>query len=184
MSSVALPLSDRSAFRVLCDHVDGAGLSTDTLRNLLWEINAHPDLIGLPQVCHNLHKILEAIPVTWGTPLSDWGLDDWPTLVHWIAAHGDTLQAIIPECDFLLKPRHPRAHPMLGRGVSRYPFYAADTARVHLTKYWFCAHERKTKREHSQSEPNFVTTSCRWCHFGSSFHPKCRRVIFGNRLHF
>lgn len=125
MSSEIPPLLDRSAFRALCDHVDGAGLSTEILRTLLWEINAHPDLIGLPQVCRNLQKISEAIPLAWGTPLSDWGLDHWPALIHWIAAHGNTLQAILPECDLLLKPRHPRAHPMHGRGLSRYPFYAA-----------------------------------------------------------
>lgn len=125
MLSAELGIVNHPACRALGDRIEQAGLDRDTLHEILWQINAHPELFGFRQVCQNLDGILQAMTAVWETPLTDWGLETWPALVSWIGTHRDELDDIFAGETLSSLPTHERRNPMIGNGVARYPLHGA-----------------------------------------------------------
>ena len=104
-----------------------AGLSVPALRNLLWLMNAHPDLIGHAQTFRNLHHFLTSIvferkTLTWA---EEWiqDIEQWISICKWAWEDRFTLSKLPGLPEFNLHKND--SHPLLGRGISRHPIPAA-----------------------------------------------------------
>jgi len=109
----------------LRNEVANTDFKVETLRNLLWLVNAHDELVAFPIICHNLIQILTVSTAEWDIPLSSFHLhNETIKLLEWIVAEETRLTlAIGPK--FGLKPKKQSDNPVVGRGSSRHPAYAA-----------------------------------------------------------
>lgn len=129
----------------LRNEVINAGFDVEVLRDLLWLVNAHDQLIAFPFFCQNLIEILSVSTRKWQVPLSAFSLNnDIMKLLEWVVTEGTRLSIIlgpqfgrIPK-ELKLSEKHPDypamklGNPIVGRGVTRHPAYAA-LCNVHNT---------------------------------------------------
>ncbi|MDH2917199.1 MAG: hypothetical protein PXX77_10020, partial [Gallionella sp.] len=114
-----------SAQLSLRNEVANTDFKVETLRDLLWLVNAHDELVAFPFICHNLIQILTASTAEWDIPLSSFHLhDETIKLLEWIVAEETRLTLTIGP-KFGLKPKKQSDNPVVGRGSSRHPAYAA-----------------------------------------------------------
>jgi hypothetical protein len=66
--------ANSSSHHSLLSEIQNAGFDPEILRNTLWLINAHDDLISFPRICSNIINIVEAANANWGETqlLSRW----------------------------------------------------------------------------------------------------------------
>ncbi|MCZ2155109.1 MAG: hypothetical protein LC114_14625 [Bryobacterales bacterium] len=115
------PINDSLAHLSLRKAAAAAGIDAQILRELLWLINAHDQLIAFPTVANTLINICKLIPEVWGESLADHGLQDWPEILQWILENRED-GSLGPLFD--LKSKAHNDHPLLGRGMVRHPFYS------------------------------------------------------------
>ena len=120
--AIVSPLKS-SAHVELKNHFVQTGGSVDALRDLLWLINAHDQLVSFPEICQSLASILSTLSTVWRTPLAHWGLDEWPIILQWIIGNREELGAAIAGV-FDLRPKDPSDNTVIGRGSVRHPLYA------------------------------------------------------------
>lgn len=98
-------------------------LDHESLRDFLWLINSHCDLVALPLICHNLRIILAAAELEWDIELEEWNVGGWEEILQWIEEDRGHLQgAIGGRCDVGFDLRG--HHPLMRSGIERYPVYA------------------------------------------------------------
>ncbi len=65
--------------------VECAGFDVEILRNFLWLVNAHDQLIAFPFLCQNLTEILSVSTKEWGVTLNDFCFhEDTFRLLDWV----------------------------------------------------------------------------------------------------
>lgn len=101
-----------------------AGHARETIRDLLFRINAHPRLIGFDRICKNLIEIVRVYSTDVDPEGAFQSFDHWPPFLEWVIKNEQSLAAAIGS-HFNHKPRHSRDHPVLHQGLSRHPVYAA-----------------------------------------------------------
>jgi len=121
------PPNKASAHTALLRAAEISGHSVTALRDLLWLVNAHPELIGHAQIFRNLHifltsMVFERNSVTWS---KDWNqnIDQWIEICRWTWDARVTLSRLPGLSEFNLRKND--SHPLLGRGISRHPIPAA-----------------------------------------------------------
>jgi hypothetical protein len=99
-----------------------AGQNEETLRNLLWLINAHDRLLGLHQIATNLLQILHLLEeqrANAADPAHDLAVfHGWSEVLRWIR---DTYQEPAPARS---RSESQSGNPIMGFGVTRHPLYA------------------------------------------------------------
>ncbi len=112
----------------LTAQVQSAGLPGDDFRELLWLINAHPNLLGFDQIAENLHtlfqsetfKSLGGISQPWARKISS-----WMSILQWITDNRAVLaghQDLMGIYDHSVQNR--ARHPVSRFGLTRHGFYA------------------------------------------------------------
>lgn len=102
-----------------------AGFDVEILRDLLWLVNAHDQLIAFPLFCKNLAEILTISTKEWGIATSDYCLHPGTLdLLEWLVTHAPHLASSLGS-EFARIPKHSSDNPVMGRGVTRHPTYAA-----------------------------------------------------------
>ena len=104
--------------------------NTDLLRDILWLINAHYDLIALPKIAMNLRLTLQLIRPLWGSQLEELRVDvpKWIHVLSWIEKFRSQLRdeigpAFDPDAKFKAHSTKPE-NPILGEHAKRHPLYA------------------------------------------------------------
>lgn len=95
----------------------------EPLRRFLWEINAHCDLVAFYMVCQNIQAALTCAMDEWNANLADWQLEDWDSVFNWINQNWQNISRQVG--DQVLAEFVDGKHPLMGKGIERYPFYAA-----------------------------------------------------------
>ncbi len=93
------------------------------LRNLLWEINAHWDLVALPLICKNLREMLNLSRDIWNIDLDEWSLESWFEVIDWISNDQTALTGKVGK-SFSLGFSAKGEHPLMGAGMLRHSVYA------------------------------------------------------------
>lgn len=101
-------------------------LDVDTLRNLLWLLNAHPRLLGHAQILRNLHRIFVSPifsrdAVTWASSWTN-QLDNWIEQCTWCWDSRVTLSRRNGLEEF---SKDPNKHPLMFQGIVRHPVTAS-----------------------------------------------------------
>ena len=99
-----------------------SGQNEETLRDLLWLINAHDRLLGLPRIAENLLQILDLVddgePVE-GDPRGDLMIfSGWRELLGWIVKLNQK-----PKPAQRSPSQTVEENPIVGEGVGRHPLY-------------------------------------------------------------
>ncbi|MAL97488.1 MAG: hypothetical protein CL583_03465 [Alteromonadaceae bacterium] len=130
-----LNLEMASAQRQLRTSAIKAGILETDIRELLWLINAHDQLIAFARICENLSEILDLLQGCLLIDLHAHGIAKWPEITRWVVDNQAELASQIGP-QFNEAPAG--VHPVLGRGATRYGLYAALWNR----------HENTEKYEH------------------------------------
>lgn len=102
-----------------------AGYDAELLRDILWLTNAHDQLVAFPFFCKNLRYILLASTKAWGVSTNAFNIhEDSIKLLEWIADEETRLSAQLGDV-FGLYPKHDSENPVMGKGITRHPVYAA-----------------------------------------------------------
>lgn len=122
----------------LINAVEGAGVDSASLRNLLWLINAHPSLPAHAQVFeHALAHFDSAtfLPrhLTWASTWKD-EVPKWLQICEWIVKNRRKLTGMPGLVEFDL--RRDERHPHLSKGVGRHAVVAAIWNRHHASKHY------------------------------------------------
>jgi hypothetical protein len=105
--------------------VESAGFDPEILRDFFWLINAHDRLIAFPLVCKNVIEIITCAKLEWNLSVSAFQLhENIIPLLGWIFENADNLAKRLG-AEFNLRPEEGNDNPMMGRGVTRHPVYAA-----------------------------------------------------------
>lgn len=102
--------------------VEHAGFDPEQLRNLLWLVNAHDQLIAFPRICRNIVDILSLVERHWQVSVSGFHLNDAVPIMRWIVEHANKLSNDLGS-DFNRQAKQERDHPVMSRGSSRHPLY-------------------------------------------------------------
>lgn len=102
--------------------VEHAGFDPEKLRNLLWLVNAHDQLIAFPRICRNIVDILSLIEQHWQVSATELHLTDSVPIMRWIIEHANKLSNDLGS-DFNRQAKQERDHPVMSRGSSRHPLY-------------------------------------------------------------
>jgi len=123
-----MPIAPKKSreYNLLLQLVDQVGLSTRVVRNILWLINAHEQLIGFPIAFKRLHHILTQLQIHANVRLADYGIENWPAVLLTIIGHTNEWvskfpnpRAIIPSED------SSKDNPMSYKGLDKNGFYSS-----------------------------------------------------------
>ena len=120
---------DSENHKIFRQLASGAGFDERVVREFLWLLNAHDQLISFVQICRNLSEILDAIRGLPDVSLEDYQISAWPALTRWVVDNRDHLVAADPSGDIDRQPNGPGHHPIFRRGVTRHGLYAALWSR-------------------------------------------------------
>lgn len=102
-----------------------AGFDDGILRDLLWLVNAHDQLVAFPFFCQNVIEILSASTKEWCVSATEFHLhEDSIKLMEWVVAEATQLSSSLGSL-FGLIPRNDSDNPVMGKGITRHPTYAA-----------------------------------------------------------
>lgn len=105
---------------------DAAGVDSESLRNILWLVNAHDQLVAFPHFCTNLLEVLSCSMKIWQVPITAFSFDENSIrCLEWAVTEGPRLATDIGGAQFGREPRNEFDNPVLGRGATRHPLYAA-----------------------------------------------------------
>ncbi|MDE2341950.1 MAG: site-specific integrase [Betaproteobacteria bacterium] len=111
----------------LVGQVQSAGLPGDDFRELLWLINAHPDLLGFDQIAENLHTLFQSETFKLGEISQPWvrKVSTWVTILGWIQDSRSVL-AGHPELKGIYdhSVQNKGRHPVSRFGLTRHGLYA------------------------------------------------------------
>jgi hypothetical protein len=117
-------------FQPLQSEVVHAGHQPDVLKDLMWLIGAHPQLIGHAQVFRNLrellsHPVFEEHNIRWGNPRWTHHIESFRRLLSWLARDEKRLRQI-PELEpYFRASRTLNDHVIMYHGAKRHPLVAA-----------------------------------------------------------
>lgn len=102
--------------------VERARLDPEQLRNLLWLMNAHDQLIAFPRICRNIVDLLSLIEQHWQVSAAEFHLTGSVPIMRWIIEYANELSNNLGS-DFNRQAKQERDHPVMSRGSSRHPLY-------------------------------------------------------------
>lgn len=102
-----------------------AGFDVEMVRDLLWLTNGHDQLVSFPLFCQNLSRVLVTATSQWQVPITAFHLSqDIHRFLEWVVIEAPKLSSKFGEY-FHLQPKHEYDNPVVGRGSTRHPLYAA-----------------------------------------------------------
>jgi hypothetical protein len=115
--------ADSMSFRKLIQYAGNAGVDTDMLRDILWLIVAHSQLVALPLAASRLLRIMSHAPAIWAPALEETGVVHWRATLEWIVREQDALAKELGE-HFARKTNTTGNNPVMGSGATWFPVYA------------------------------------------------------------
>jgi hypothetical protein len=120
-SAVLAAYGNRPVDRLLAA-VEQAGQDEAILAEILWLVQAHPELVGFVEICRHLQQILPLVPEVMGLAFDHLAIDTWYPILDWVAKNSVVLakQAFQDEGlrgKFL---RSNGTNPLLGTGAKEH----------------------------------------------------------------
>ena len=137
-----------------------------TLRDLLWLINAHDRLVGFGRIAENLLFILSQLE-EFGSIESDQdpgtggAFSGWPLLLRWITQRNKTLESLAPVTN-----QSREINPVIGRGVQRHPLYGC---------LWCCQNDERVAERYALLQGHVLIAHARYLYGQSRYIPTIRR---------
>lgn len=128
----------QSVHKLLLARIQEEGFSSEVMRDFMWLINAHYDLIAFPVICKNVSQMLSLAKQHWGLTEKDFHLEGISPILNWIFDNGQMLSQEVGD-DFIRSPKHCRDHPVMNRGSRRHPLY---------TTLWNTCSNKKLKEQY------------------------------------
>jgi hypothetical protein len=116
-------LEGSAAFECLLELAEADEVDTDLLREILWLITAHSDLMAFATAAERLLAILERIPESWAKVLEETGISPWKDTLEWVVDNKAMLASQIGG-HFVRTVNTNKCNPIRGSGSSEFPFYA------------------------------------------------------------
>ncbi|MBK7002921.1 MAG: hypothetical protein IPH35_24170 [Rhodoferax sp.] len=115
------PLTSQ-AHKNLLEAAQGVGYDSDTVRQLLRLINAHPHLVAHARVFANIAEYLAVIQTGKLGIVAEWGqyIASWIDFCRWAADNADAITTLPGLDQFNHQPENEHDHPLLGEGVDRH----------------------------------------------------------------
>ena len=137
-----------------------------TLRDLLWLINAHDRLVGFGRIAENLLFILSQLE-DFGSIESDQSpgtggvFSGWPLLLRWITERYKTLASPPP-----VTTQSEETNPVVGQGVQRHPLYGC---------LWCRQNRSKAAEQYALLQGHLLIAHARYLYSQSRYIPAIRR---------
>lgn len=137
-----------------------------TLRDLLWLINAHDRLVGFGRIAENLLFILSQLE-EFGSIESDQdpgaggAFSGWPLLLRWITQRNKTLESLPPVTN-----QSREINPVIGRGVQRHPLYGC---------LWCRQNDDRVAERYALLQGHVLIAHARYLYGQSRYIPTIRR---------
>jgi len=131
MSRVELTIvspRESESYQKLIKLASQAGIDVGILKDLLWRITAHSQLVALPLAASRLLQILDIAPETWKEIITESGIDQWRPVLNWLIKEKHYLASEIGE-HYGREANTAGNNPVMGSGATEFPIYNCLTEK-------------------------------------------------------